>query len=100
MQTNKRNLLTITLSCLASIVLVYTLNNIYQHYMLPFSVMQGPVYEAGASARNYRLISNLLYVISFLLPGLYLAWKNEKFRMKFLAVEIFQLLFINISLLH
>jgi hypothetical protein len=81
-------------------MLVYTLHNVFLKYMLPFTESEGPNYEALESARMYQLIGNLLIVSSFLLPGIYNAWKDKKFRIMFFGLEILQLITINLMLLR
>jgi hypothetical protein len=95
LQTEKRNLFTIVLYCLAFLMLIYTLYWVYVKFMMPFAASEGPNYEGLELARMYQLIANLLFICSFLLPGIYGAWKNKKFRVLFPGLEIFQLMSIN-----
>jgi len=81
-------------------MLVYTLLNVYLKYRMPFTELEGPNHEGLASARTYQLIGNLLFMSSFLLPGIYNAWQDKKFRMVFPGLEIFQLVIINMMLLR
>lgn len=100
LQTKKRNFLTVVLYCLAFLTLVYTLHNVYLKFTMPFAQSEGPNFEGLASARMYQLIGNLLFVSSLLLPGIYSAWKDKKFRIIFPALEILQLIAINLMLLR
>ena len=98
--TEKRNLLTIVFYCAAFLMLAYTLYNVFLKYMLPFTESEGPNYEGLERARMYQMIGNLLFVSSFLLPGIYGAWKDKKFRIIFPRLEILQLITINLMLLR
>ncbi len=98
--TEKRNFLIIVLYCLAFVTLAYTLYKVYLKYMMPFTELEGPNYEGLATARTYELIGSLLFISSFLLPGIYNAWQDKKFRMIFPGLEIAQLIMINLMLLR
>ena len=74
-------------------MLGYTLYSVFSAYMSPLTESNTEIYARLARARTYQFIGSLLWVSSLLVPGIYLAWKDKKFRMMFPALEIFHLAF-------
>jgi hypothetical protein len=93
LQTRKSHTLVVALYCLASMMLGYTLYSVFWAYLTPINESNAEIYARLARARTYQFIGGLLWVSSLLVPGIYLAWKDRKFRMMFPALEIFQLAF-------
>ena len=96
LQIAKRPTLVVGLYCLASIMLGYTLYKVFLGYTAPIAQSDPEMYARLARARTYQLIGSLLWVSSLLLPGIYTAWKDKKFRMMFPALEIFHLAFLRL----
>jgi hypothetical protein len=93
LQTRKRQSLILALYCIASIILGYTLYSVFSAYMTPITESNGEIYARLVRTHTYQFIGGLLWVSSLLVPGIYLAWKDKKFRVLFPALEICQLAF-------
>ena len=98
-QLEKNPRLVIALYCLAAIMLGYSLYNVFLGYMTPITAPSDEIHTLLARARTYQLIANLLFIGSFLVPGIFTALKNKKFRAMFPALEIFHLAMMNMVLL-
>ena len=93
LQTRKSQSLIVALYCIAAIMLGYTLYSVFSAYMTPITESNAEIYARIARTHTYQFIGGLLWVSSLLVPGIYTAWKDKKFRMIFPALEIFQLAF-------
>ncbi len=98
MQTEKIPTFVAVLYCIASMMLTYTLYNVFLQYMTPIDEPDAKIYGLLAQARTYRMLGELMFISSFLLPGAFAAWKNKKIRAKFPAFEIWHLALMNIIL--
>lgn len=98
-QIEKSPTLVVAFYCLAAIMLGYTLYNVILGYMMPIAASDAEIHGLLTRARTYQLIGNLLFISSFLAPGIYIALKDRKFRTMFPALEIFHLAFMNMVLL-
>jgi len=98
LQTIKNHPLLVALYFLGSMMLGYTLYSVFSAYMTPIAESNAEIYARLARAHTYQFIGGLLWVGSLLMPGIYLAWKDKKFRMMFPVLEIVQLAFWRLML--
>jgi hypothetical protein len=97
LQTGNRNLQ--ILYSLAFLALGFTLYNVYLEYTFPFAEYDIPYYDELSRVRRNQLLVNLLLIFGFLLPGIYMAYRNEKFRKLFPALGVLYLFFLNVMVI-
>ena len=98
LQTEKSPVQNIALYCAVAIMLGYILYEMLLKYLSPITESNAEIYNLLSQAQTYSFIGKLVFVSGLVIPGIFAAWKNKKFRMMFPALLNFQLTLVMLTL--